>query len=121
MESLPIELVRHILQLRAHLICKKVWCAMIGVLNEQYHGQFVWHRNSLRASTSSHWWVLYNYRDLQHLEIPRLFIKMQIYRSDRHSGHQKQSNFLMMHYFYSLRPDFDCKDWFLGFLGQRKY
>ena len=131
-DLLPIELLRRILQLRSDLCYllyreywKTLWWKKMTPVNEEYGDTWA----SFGDSLISHHEVgtMRNYRNLQYPQLYDMAImgKMPIYRyyinfyeqSDPYSLISfRMSNFPMMHYFYSLRPEFECKDWFLRFL-----
>ena len=82
----------------------------MAVVNKEYHSKLAWHG--------------YNFRELEILRewnIDDFFDKLPVYRYDRHNSYicKRRANFPMMHYFYSLRPACDYKDWFLRFLASK--
>ena len=129
MSFLPSELWSHILQLRRDLCyrtCrvswKKEWLINIAVVNEEYSCNWAWNGWCL-YSTQEVWndrFRSYNYRSLHKTRsylFSRFSEKMHIHRPK--SNVSVISNFPMMHYFYSLRPEFEYKDWFLRFLASK--
>lgn len=124
---LPLELLVPIFQLRSHLCyricrdsCKKKWLKNITAINAEYRYKWVWDGDSLSSNQTGirRHFKTYNYRRLSSPQFYRFdgFIeKMFIYRGI--PATPSRANFLMTQYFYSLRPQFECKDWFLRFLA----
>lgn len=134
MAVLPIELLLRIFQWRLHLclqLCmdswKKEWKRNIALVNVEYTSRWTWDRCSLTLSRriimegfAGHHVDLqcYNYRCLQKPQnYPFPFAKMGIFRP--HTSIRQTSNFPLMHYFYTIRPQFECTDWFFRFLRAR--
>ena len=132
MSSLALELLRRIFKLRTELcyqICrqwwKTEWLKNIAVINEQYcyHSNLAWHGYMSGGLADFNRCVAYNYRDLespQEWECNKFLNKLHVYRCDRYNSDVSgRANFPMMHYFYSLRPEFECEDWFRRFLQSK--
>ena len=127
MSPLPVELVLRILQVRTHIIWKKGWLKNIAVVNEEYNHDWVWKGWCLQNTPEgfvTHPFRTYNYR---YLQIPQIYLfnifseKMYIHRYKSSTIFTPtRANFPRMHYFYSLRPEFECKDWFVRFLESKK-
>ena len=129
-DLLPIELLRRILVLRTHLCYqirrdswKKEWRKNITLVNQEYHLACCWGDNSLHFPSAiyGHPWKKYNWRRLSNPQVYHESIFTCRMVSHSKLGILHKCNFLMMHYFYSLRSDFECKDWFLRFLESKRY
>ena len=127
MSSLPIELWRRISRIRTDLCyqscrCywKKEWLKNISCVNDEYSCIWVW--DDYLHSNQAVWNHCFNYR---HLQSPQSYLfdkcseKMYIHRRKPNISLVSVSNYPMMHYFYSIRPEFECTDWFLRFLKSK--
>lgn len=125
MASLPSELCVYILQLRTDLcyqICREVWQRdwreNIAVVNEEYHlCKRDW--SGICGAGIPEGFEMWNHRNLQNPVPFGLFDKLHIFRFDAKCG-SSRSNFPRMYYCYSLRPEFEYKDWFLRFLESKQ-
>ena len=130
MDLVPIELLRRIFQLRTDLCyrtCrdhwKTEWLINISVVNEEYSCNWAWNGWGLYSTHPNDPFKIYNYRDLQ---FPQSFLfdcfseKMIIYRCNSSAiSKTTRANFPRMYYYYSIRPQFECTDWFLRFLASQ--
>ena len=111
MDSIPVELLRRIFELRSDLCYqisrdswKIAWRENIAVINEEYSRSWKWKGYALEGRKTSLFIEIFNHRELPTLPLTLpsgLDKKMFIFRN--HGFGTVLSNFPTLHYFYSIR------------------